>query len=99
MANVIKCTTWDIGDNINFVDSSPGDLSLSESTLNGRPTLLLNMDFSTEEPSLEHNMPNDQPQSGSITSASRPVKCWKRMRKRISHVLSELLICGMPIPE
>ncbi|KAM7328683.1 hypothetical protein ACRRTK_012775 [Alexandromys fortis] len=37
MANVIRCATWDIGDNMNSVDSSPGDLSLSESTLNGRP--------------------------------------------------------------
>ncbi|KAH0521165.1 putative sperm motility kinase W-like, incomplete match [Microtus ochrogaster] len=99
MANVIKCATGDIGDIMNSVDSSPGDLSLFESKLDGRPKLFVNMGFSTEEPSLEPNMPNDQSQSGSITSASRPFKCWKRMRKRISHVLGELLICGMPIPE
>ncbi|KAM7318871.1 hypothetical protein ACRRTK_021984 [Alexandromys fortis] len=99
MANVIQCATGDIGDNMNSVDSSPGDLSLSESTLNGRPKFFLNMAFSTEERSLEPNMPNDQPESGSTTSPSRPFKCWQWMRKRISRVLSELLICGMHIPE
>ncbi|KAM7324907.1 hypothetical protein ACRRTK_015163 [Alexandromys fortis] len=99
MANVIKCATGDIGDNLNSVDSSPGDLSSSESTLDGRPKLFLNMDFSTEEPSLETNMPHNQLQIGSTTSASRSFKCWKQMRKRISHVLGELLNCVMPIPQ
>ncbi|KAH0513582.1 sperm motility kinase Z-like protein [Microtus ochrogaster] len=74
MANVIKCATVDIGDNMNSVDSLPGDLSLSESTLDGRPKIFLNMDFSTRKQSLETNMPNDQPQIGSTTSASRPFK-------------------------
>ncbi|XP_057650305.1 putative sperm motility kinase W [Chionomys nivalis] len=99
MANVIKCATGDIGDNMNSLDSSPGDLSLSEPPLDGRPTLFLNMDFSTQKLSLEPNIPNDQPQIGSTTSASRPFTGWKRMRKRISHVLGALLICGMPIPD
>ncbi|KAH0519663.1 putative sperm motility kinase W-like, incomplete match [Microtus ochrogaster] len=99
MANVIKCATGDIGDIMNSVDSSPGDLSLSESTLDGRTKLFVNMGFLTEEPSLQTNVPNVQPQIGSITSASRPFKCWKQMRKQISHVLGEMLICGMPIPE
>ncbi|KAH0519909.1 putative sperm motility kinase W-like, incomplete match [Microtus ochrogaster] len=87
MENVIKCATGDIGDNMNSVDSSPGDPSLSESTLNGRSKLFLIMDFSMEEPSLEPNIPFDLPQIGSTTSASGPFKCWKQMRKRISHVL------------
>ena len=90
MANVIKCATGAILNNMNSLDSSPGDLSSSESTLDGRPTLFLNMDFSTEQPSLEPNIPNDLPQIGSTTSASRPFKCWKRMRKQISHILGDL---------
>ncbi|XP_057650306.1 sperm motility kinase-like [Chionomys nivalis] len=80
MANVIKCGNGDIGDNMNSVDIWPGDLSLFELHLDGRPTLFLNMDFSTEEPSMEPNIPNDQPEIESTTSASRPFKGWKRMR-------------------
>ncbi|KAK7796541.1 hypothetical protein U0070_010861 [Myodes glareolus] len=99
MANVIQCATGDIGDNMDSVGKSPGDLSLCESLLNGRPTLFLNMDFLTEKPSMEPNMPHNQPQIRSTTSASRPFKGWKRMRKRISHVLGGLLICVMPVPE
>ena len=99
MANVIKCATGDIGDSMDSLDSSPGDLSLCESLLDGRPSLFLNMDFSTEKPSMEPNMPHYQPQIGSTTSSSRAFKGWKRMRKRISHVLRALLICVTPVPE
>ncbi|KAK7828501.1 hypothetical protein U0070_009010 [Myodes glareolus] len=99
MANVIQCATGDIGDSMDSLDSSPVDLSLCESLLDGRPSLFLNMDFSTEKPSMEPNMPYYQPQIGSTTSSSRAYKGWKRMRKRISHVLGALLICVIPVPE
>ncbi|KAM7324908.1 hypothetical protein ACRRTK_015162 [Alexandromys fortis] len=80
MANVIKCANRNIGDNMNSVDIWPGDLSFFESPLDGGPTLFLNMEFSTEEPSTEPYIPNDQPEIGSTTSPSRPFKGWKRMR-------------------
>ena len=80
MDNIIKHATGDIGDNMDSVESFPGDLSLFESTLDERPTLFLNIELPTEEPSMEHNMLNDQPQIRSTTSTSRPFKGWKRMR-------------------
>ena len=94
--NVIHSASRDIAINMNSVNSLPGDVSSCESALDGIPTSILNMDFETEQPSLGNNMHNVQPQTGTTTSGSRPLRAWKLIWNRIFHAVRAL--CFIPEP-
>ncbi|XP_036032621.1 putative sperm motility kinase W [Onychomys torridus] len=96
MANVINSTPALIAIKMNSVESLPSDLSSGESVPDGTRTRFLNMDFSTEEPFMGHNMPNDQHKVQTTSLGSRPIRGWKLRKKRISHALRALFSCSMP---
>ncbi|XP_040596880.1 sperm motility kinase Z-like [Mesocricetus auratus] len=82
-AKVIHSATGEIAININSVESLP-------------PTGIPNKEFSIEQPSLWPNIAHEHSYFGSTTSASRPFKAWKLIRKRITHAFRTL--CCVPEP-
>ena len=83
--------------NMISLDSLADESSSHEPPLNGRCMGLVNMAFS-EEQSTEPEVPSDQAQDVPTASGTRPLRGWKRMKKRISRALRALCCCCLPAP-
>ncbi|KAL1771383.1 sperm motility kinase W, partial [Sigmodon hispidus] len=77
MSNFINSAPAHIASHVKSVDSLSGDLSSCESSLDGIAARFLNMDFSSEEPSMQISIPNKQPQVVPTTSESRSLRVRK----------------------
>lgn len=98
IANITNTATEDIAVNRNSMDNLPGEHFSPVSARDGTSTGFLNMGFFAEEPSTGLDISRDQPQAGPTASASRPLRGWKLMRKRIFHSLRALCCCCLPFP-
>lgn len=91
--NITNTATEDIAVNRNSMDSLRGEHFSPLSAQDGTATGFVNMGFFEEEPSPELDISRDQPQVGPIASASRPLRGWKLMKKRIFRFLEACCCC------
>lgn len=92
-ANITNTAAEDMTVNRNSMDSLAGEYFSSVSSEDGTSTGFANMGFFEEEPSTGLDISNDESPVEPTASASRPLRGWKLMKKRIFHFLQAWCCC------